>query len=66
MPSAVPVAEHVYVVVTAGLTLIDPLAGRTPIPLSSVALVPPVLQVSVELPPDAIVIGEPVKENMHP
>ena len=64
--SAVPVALHVYVVVTVGLTLMELFGGRAPIPLSSVALFPPVLQVSVADCPDEIVSGEPVNENMHP
>jgi hypothetical protein len=62
-------ALSVYVVVADGLTLVDPLAGFEPTPLSMLTLVtdpPPVVQESVEGDPDDTVVGLAVNEVMQP
>jgi len=56
------------VVVTVGLTLVDPLAGLEPTPLSMVTLVteaPVVVHESVDGDPDATVVGFAVNEVMQ-
>lgn len=66
---AVVKALRVYVVVDTGLTLVDPLAGLLPTPLSMLTLVtdaPVVVQESVEGDPDGTVLGLAVKEVMQP
>jgi hypothetical protein len=66
VPSAVPFTVSVYVVVAAGVTLIELFDGRDPSPLSIVTLVPPLLQVNVDDPPGEMVSGDPANEKRHP
>jgi hypothetical protein len=66
---AVENALNVYVVVEVGLTLVEPLFGLLPTPLSMTTLVtdaPVVVQESVDGDPEGTVLGLAVKDVMQP